>query len=641
MNETPLQILTVSILIVVIITLLSLEAEASSPLNVVITYPDERYELESEVDVTVHVFDFGSYSDIQDVVLVVGETDREVNTTREGIGLFTGTIEIQEEDLSVSYAVEVSTKVKHNDVWDESPGVVSIQTVYYHAFQIEVIPSSFMDHWLRSGDTVHYDVYLTFMEEPVDPDPGSLHVQLTPLSWPSTDLQRVDMGHYIGSFKVPEGLMESDTGMLTIRSDYTWGNITDTRSIPVTFYLEMMTVWCEEVRGDQTGCTLEFHVRDMEMWVVEGAHVELHYVLVTIEDEVSKDLVGIINGTTDVKGSVTLHIEYPSIDPEQPWIRLNVYVYHEDLEQRFRDLIQIQDLPPFRNHGPGDMEVNVLNFMPLPLESPVTLEMELLDGQDLLASTQVGFSVFTLHEVITSGTSTTDPEGLLTISLITPGIESVVGYGTNLDVRITVDVDGEVEHIPVSFVCWHEMGLYLDWYDDGTLVEVEQGSPRGNLSVTLSNPEAGGSDEEAWFVWGLQPINWYADISFVERNWSKVSSMSMFGGMEVVPCNYSEGVYTADVPIPDFVPDGSQLYVVGVIESHEDGRIARKLTYVEGFSYEAGVDNNNDGETPEVSMPGWIYLIAVLIVVPILLTVIFRKRMKTDHNIDNDKRKSK
>ncbi len=398
-------------------------------------------------------------------------------------------------------------------------------------------------------------------------------------------------------------------------------DFTEISSKSVYFDLEIMRVWCERVRGDMTGCTLDLHVHDMEMGVVESAHVEFHYSIDTYVDGVYEEVYRIINGTTDGQGSVTFDIEYPSIDPERPYIRLSGFVYNEDLEQRFEERIQIQALSPFRHYGPYRLEAKALNPLPLSLESPDTLEMILLDGQDLLASTQVGYSVFTLHEVITSGTSTTDPEGLLTISMITPGFGSVVGFGTNLDVRIAAEVDGEMEHILVQLVCWHEMGPYLDWYDEGTSLEVEQGSPGGDLNVSLSFPEAGSSDEETWFVWGLGPIDWGTDVTFEGGNWTRVSSMSMFGGMKLVPGVYTGGVYTAEVPIPDFVPDGSQLYVVGVIESHEESGMVRRLTYIEGFSYTAEVEDDDDGIL-ETSIPDWYMWILVLIIVSVAVVVL-------------------
>ena len=238
------------------------------------------------------------------------------------------------------------------------------------------------------------------------------------------------------------------------------------------------------------------------------------------------------------------------------------------------------------------------------------------DDKVLLADTRMGYSVFTIYEVITTGTATTDPEGLLSISFVTPGIGSQVKIGTNLDILITCEVDGEMEHFIVPLVCWDEMGYSREWYDDGTTVEVEQASPGGNLSVTVSNPQVDGSSEKAWFVWGLEPIKWDMDISYVERNWTRVSTGTMFGGMEMVPGEYSEGEYTADIPIPDFVPDGSLLFVVGVIESPGESGQVWRLAYFEGFSYTAEVEDDDDGIL-ESSIPDWYMWILVLIIISV------------------------
>ncbi len=600
----------------VVLAFISQFVMADSLEDVVITFPDEQYEFGSEVEVTIHVFDLGQTYDVQEVLLVVGETGREVGTTREGVGLFKGTFEIQEEDLSILYNMEISTKVKHEDVWVEPLSVVSIQTVYRHAFGVEVVLADFTDHWLRPGDTVGYDVLFTYMDEPVDPDPGSMYVELTPPSWSLTDIQQIGKGLYTGSLTVPQGLMKSETGNLAIRGDYTWGNFTDTRSGGVNMDIEMMTIWCEKVRGDQTGCTLNLHVSDMERRVVEGAHMELHYSLGTYEGGVYKDISGIINGTTNGQGAVTFDIEYPSIDPERPRLQVYGYVYHDDLKQRFEDTIQIQALPPIDFYGPYRLKAKVLNSLPLPLESSVTLEISILDDSNPLADTQVGYSVFTDHEVITSGTSTTDADGLFSATVVTPGIELKWGFGTSMKVRIGAEVDGWVEHVLVNYVCWHEMGPNFDWYDEGPLLEVEQDTPGGNLSVSLSDPEAGGSEEEAWFVWGLGPIDWDSDVTYESENWTRVSSMSLFGGMEAVPGVYNEGLYTAEIPIPDFVPNGSLLFVVGVTQSNEESGMVRRLAYVEGFSYSAVVEDSEDG-TLETSMPDWYLWILVLIIVSV------------------------
>lgn len=600
---------------------------AASNLDVVITYPDGQYEFGSEVEVTVHVFDNGQYSDVQEVDLGVGDRKRPVNMTREGIGLFTCTIVLKEEDLSVFYDVALKTRVKLDDGWVEPRGGTSIHTVYDLAFKPEIVLHDFNDRWLQPGDTVLYDVLITFMGEFVDPDPETLKVDHQPLSWPKSDLERIEIGHYTGSFSVPEGLNESEELWFAVHAEYTWENITYYAYPPVYADVEMLQVWCEKIRADQTGSIIELHVRDMGMEIIEGARVELHASYNTYEGGVSENNYDITNGTTDAQGSVTFSIEYPSIDPERPHVMVAGIVYHDDLQQQFDQLIEIQP-NPLQIGGLGRLKVNILNLLPLPLESPVTLEMEVLDGQDLIADTHVGYCVYTLFEVITTGIAKTDRDGLLSVPIVTPGIGSKVGYGTDLIVRLSVDVDGEVNHIYTQFQCWHEMGSFIEWYDGGTTLEVEQASPGGNLSVSLSNPQADGTDEEAFFFWGVGPIDWGMDISFGARDWTRVSSRSMFEGMEVIYGEYSGGNYTADIPIPAFVPNGSELFVVGVIGFHEESGVVWTLDYVGGSKDDAGVDD--DDVTPEEPSPDWYPWVVVLSFVIVALVVFLVIGQKKD-----------
>jgi hypothetical protein len=623
MYRDPLNFVMILILILTSLSLFSQEVDATSISNVVITYPYGEYEIGSEVDVTVHVFNYGQYCDAQEVLLIVGEGDREIGTTRQGPGMFTGMMVIEEKDISPIYQVEVSSNVRTGDVWETPMGVTRIETVYRRAFEIETVLPEFINHWPVQGETVHYDVYFTFMDEPVDPDPGTLDVDLSPRSWAYGDLSRISTGHYNGSFRVPEGLTESVTSSLLVEGEYTWGNFTFKRNIWVSFFVDMIHVWCQKERADTTGTTLNLYVYDDDMGAIGGAEVELSYTLNTLVDGVYEDFSDTMEGITDSHGTVTFELEYPRIDPLQPWVRINGHVLGESLRQDFTTSIHIMENPTVRRSGDPSLELMILNELPLPVESNENLMLVLKSDHDPVSGTDVGYTVSTDQQVVASGTATTDNDGQFEVPVVTPGIGSKLGYGSLMEMRIFVERDGQIEHVDLTITCQHNLSGFLEWYDDQTMIELEQSAPGANISVNIVDSQTDDSGDAAWLAWGLGPIEWDAYYLPLDKNWTKVSPGTMFGAMMVVPGTSSEGRYTADINIPDFIPEGSELYVVGVIEFQDSGKVIRRMAFIDGFPIETEID---DVEGPEkVEEPEWLIWIVILLFVVVLTSLLIWK----------------
>ena len=152
-------------------------AEDESAYYMVITHPDEEYDIGSEVDVTVHVFDRTAYVDVDSVTMMVGSfmSMREVNMTAAGTGMWTGSFEILEEDVfdlvfyrTVTLAAEA--EVNGTPVADASASVNMVVTPETEAMLIITNKLDPPGVYMDPGETKTLTWEFRYDGDLVDPD---------------------------------------------------------------------------------------------------------------------------------------------------------------------------------------------------------------------------------------------------------------------------------------------------------------------------------------------------------------------------------------------------------------------------------------------------------------------------------------
>jgi len=151
-------------------------AEDAAAFYMVVTYPDGEYDVGSEVDLTVHVFDRANYVDVDAVTVMVGSFMgmREVNVTEQATGKWAGTFTIEEDDVLDMYYRSVmvagEAEVNGTPVADTSASITLVMPV--ETEEMLVITNSLDPPgvYMSPGETKTLTWKYRYDGELVDPD---------------------------------------------------------------------------------------------------------------------------------------------------------------------------------------------------------------------------------------------------------------------------------------------------------------------------------------------------------------------------------------------------------------------------------------------------------------------------------------
>ena len=130
----------------------------SSGLAVFMTWPDEEYDIGSQLDVTIHVYMEGDPFDPDTIYLIVGYVDREMNVARSDTGKYASSFIIEEDMLGwgalyLTATAEVDAMPRSDEV--KARGYLHVPA---DPFEVSFLMTGFGDSNPLPGETIELEV---------------------------------------------------------------------------------------------------------------------------------------------------------------------------------------------------------------------------------------------------------------------------------------------------------------------------------------------------------------------------------------------------------------------------------------------------------------------------------------------------
>ena len=538
-----------------------------NPLAVYITFPDDPYEIGSDVPVTVHVFREGVRHDPGEVNLTVGEANREIPLTRQSEGLYNGTFTIGEEDIFWGLVPINAVARDGTDPVEEAFASKSILPRSLDRLKVTIVTPDDGTDVYGPGETIEFTVEVTFDGAPVEPDEGTLLAEYMDAEWNSipVDLAPVSTGVYGAAIEVPDGLNESMAYDVAVMAEYTPADQTYSAEDYHSFYIDFLVLWLHYGEVTLTRTVFDIYVLDLDLGAVEGANVSFEY---SYRDASFEDVTRQLAGTTDGDGKSPFTLEYPDISSGMMYMQLSGRAEAAGMTQVFDASYSIAATSDDGIPSEMMLYVDLLGDETLPPDTTMDLHFrayslgEALPDKDLFAYITDGESI------LYSGSVTTSANGELTVNVRTPPAAGILDpFGSSIDCDFQIEVEGAYESYTTSYIVMPEtgiagMGMYMD---PRTTVTVEPFKLGDTAEVTVDHPDADGTDEMAGVLWGLGDIEAWREPPYAQ--WVSLDPASGEGGSILgrALCTWSGGAFHASILIPACVPEDMKVFFVGVI----------------------------------------------------------------------------
>jgi hypothetical protein len=560
-------------------TMVSADVGYDNPLAVFITMDDQEWDVGSDLDITVHVFNDGEYYDPDFVNLTVGDMEREVNLTRESTGLYTVTITVLEDD--VDYDGDLGLQVIATDEGPFWPDM-AWDFVYLYGggggdeFMVFTYITDNSGSNAKPGQTIHVSIETTFSGEPVDPDNLDVYVYDMNYDDVTYDLNKVGTGMYELTFEIPEDLGQSGDFEVGAEAEYSTGGNTYYDDDWTWVEVLILNVWIHYVELTETRTEIEYFVMDIDGMPIEGADVDIDYYYYDDSwDEVNKD----DSATTDENGMVSFVLTYNDLGEDEYSIELEVYFDTGDIEDSYWDTLYVKDYVPGDDWG---FVVDVPRDG-LDPDSDVNLQLEATYDGDPMALQDIAIYVVTDEEILFYGTERTGVSGGFDIDIHTPSTSGTPMDPVWIDVYFMTQYIGEWESYEEYLIVGEGFGDDFDlrdMIDPGTTLTVAPFRAGETAEVTLECTAADGADEEAFIIWFAGTLD-----NFVESDTSEWGIMGSWGADVMLgefEATWSDGSYHASIPIPIIMDPDTPLTFLGAVGFPDMMSMNIKLAYKEG-----------------------------------------------------------
>ncbi len=536
-----------------------------NPLAVFMIVPDEEWDLGSEINVTVHVFNEGDYYDPDEVNLSIGEEYRPINLTRVETGLYTGTFTVMEEDPDWEGDVYLEAEVTDDGgIWPDTA------SAYAWLWGSGSIGGDFSvvckaidpgNNIAAPGDTVLIGIWTSYAAESVDPDAGTLEVEVyDDYSDPVTyDLNRVEMGYYEVTFTIDSELDESGYYKVEVNATYSTGDDTYYYDDWVDVEVRLMEVWVHYVSVTPNSAEIEYFVMDSSGEPIEGATVAVEYSYVDEGwDYIAKDDIA----TTDELGMVTFILTYSNIAEDEPFLDIIIDIEADGMSESYDDYLFVgeDDVPPSEDGFNVAIDEEFLEA-----DADITMDLVAWYDGDLMALQEVSMYVVTEEEILYHGMVRTDISGNFQLSFHTPSSGSGIMDVDLVEVHFSTHYLGYWERDTEWLLIGEMAGNddIRDLLDGGTAITVEPFKAGETAEVTLTCTAADGVDEMAVVIWFAGSLD---DLMETESSeWGVMGYWEPDTILGEVGATWSDGAYHASVPIPIFMDPEASLTFVGKV----------------------------------------------------------------------------
>ncbi len=574
----------------------SFASAEEGPINVFLVFPQEEYEIGSEVEIVVMVFRDGAYHDPDNVTLEFGEDGRMIPLARTDTGRYMADATISLGDVSdvgnVHMKVEAATGT--------DPRFTSMDEDYIrldHTFNLAIQVPDLHDIQPLLGQDIGFVVWTSFGIHPVDSDYVTAWVgDMWGEGW-HIPLERAGTGEYWGNYTIPQDMSESAFLTIYASADYHDGDRQYHDSVAAIMQLDSFQVWSHPVALNETSTILELYVSNWEGSLVEGANVSVEYGYSSGfgRKEVS---VGV---RTDDEGRAMVHLNYPDIDDYMKFIDITGHVDLNGGRQGIRERIFVREPTPFQDTYPPTFHCKLVNETPLPSGVHATIGYLAQWGDEPLVNHELQVFLEDSSKVYWFGEITTDETGFFEVAIDTPEVDDC--YSETIHAYFFTMVEDRWQRFfnTVS-VGWRNLYEYLkDNPDPNITVTVEPFDVGGLVNVTIACNGSDGVDEASLIEWGIGPVerwwddNYYVNLEPLVPAWSPCFSDEI-ARLTTVLCEWSEGTYRVSFRHPPFLPPELELFLRCAVSDQGSEESDQHNIIVEGIRPGA------PGPKPEVSI---------------------------------------
>ena len=541
-------------------------------LAVFITYPYGDYEIGSQVNVTVHVFQAGEYFDPEGVDLEIRESGKNIDLTKAATGVYTGNFVIVWEDLSDYLGVYLDANaepISGSSVWH----TVLMNTVYTR-FQVSSVWLTPADRELRPGQDITLEVQATYQGEFVDPDPGSIRVHVhdhdTEGDPINLDTTRIGVGRYRTSTSLPEDATSSASfevgasANLTITIPTAHGDEEFTHKDGGwrPYNMDPFDVWVNLKEVSREEILVDLFVRDDDDLPVVDAEVSLEFSY--MEGIMDRTPIGSDDGRTDENGSLATLIDLSDVPTETSniWVEGNV-----TSDGTFQEIQRILFLSEINIDGlgrQGRFDVEIIGEEMSYENGSLWLKNRATSYGDELSGSDVYVYVVSDYGVVNNSVEETDASGEFEVEFQVP---ELVEFGSIPSGFTTTYYHALVNGSWTSVEQTHIKGVFggegFSRPPDApqTMLNVGPAVAGENLSIEFSNPLLDGVEEVATVMWGIGEASLTMGRPILRQwsRWTPLPSLLIGGYAE---CQWTGEGYVANVTVPDFLPVGTELSIV-------------------------------------------------------------------------------
>lgn len=584
-------------------------AATSDSLKVIVTVEKGIYQVGSRINITVHVFDLGTYVSADDISVTADVYPYEnVNVTEIQTGIYEGTYTVKpEDDTIVTFTAMVSKGT------DSDTGYIYIdleEEAEEADFSVDIALDDPGDYQAESGDAV--EITVTVKENGTLVDPDTFELDINDQSLPYT---HTGTGTYKATKNIPPALNKG--GRYNIDAHAEKDDMEDWDSD--SFYVLFFMVCYHNITKTNTSSTFDIYVSDMSGKVVVGASVSISY----DHDDNGGTPDITMQGITDSQGKARFTISYEDIS----YVDVEGTVSHGGKSQEFDGTIRISTGTTFTPDEPRDEGFDVIDSGELKVykpgdtvTKPYTAYMDGVPWANKEAYYYITEGYSPPYRVIKEGSVNTDSNGKFSVAFTAPEEMVILMFKTGrpkTQEDFLYDEDDDLVYEEDMEFVLTSTGVdlpFLDWEDDVS-VSVDSlalGSPT-TVSVSAANIPSDAQVIAAWFVGSAD--------DYLEMVTSMAFSLDWqcWTGMTGTFLLKSDGKYVGELLLPESMPqDEDYTIIAGWMGSDGEAH----LNYVvlqPGESGGTGGSSDDEGAGRDTYM-----LIVLLLVVLVIMIVVIK-----------------
>jgi hypothetical protein len=539
-----------------------------NPLAVYLTFPAGPYEVGSDVPVTIHVFKEGVRHDPDVVNLTVGEANREIPLTRQSEGLYTGTFTIEETDLFWGFVPVNVVASDGTDPVEEASASTSIFPMGAQRFMLDIVTPDESNWVYKPGETIEFTVEATFDGAPVEPDADTLVVECYDVDYNTVpiDLTTVSTGVYEAAIEVPSDLTMGMTYQVSAMADYTPAGETYSAEAYNAFYVDLLVLWLHYVEVTLTQTVVDIYVMDLDLEPVEGASISFEY---SYQDASWEDITKELTGTTSEDGKASFTLQYSDIGEDNMFIYISGEAVSEGMTQTFHASVTASEGADEVPSPWMPLYVLLVDELPLPPDTFMDLHFKAYTMGNVLPNKDLFVYITDGEIMLHNGVVTTNAIGAFTVNVKTPPAGDVFSSMDmpSIDCDFQMEVSGIYSIFGASYAVMEEMGpAGMGPFMDPQVTVTATPSRLGETTaVTVDHPSADGVDEMSVVLWGLGDIEAWREPPYAQWVSLNPGGWGEGGILGEAPCTWSNGGFHADVLIPGSVPEGMNVFFLGII----------------------------------------------------------------------------